>query len=343
MQYEVTIGIPVYRAVDYIRQTLESALCQTFPNIEFLIVDDCGEDGSIAVVEQIQNDHPRGKDIRIVSHGRNLGVGVARNRILSEARGRYLYFLDSDDIMEPETISKFVSVMHKYDADVIYGSWKRVDKVNQSPSKDYIYPYQELLKPDSLAMFAFKNYSSFRISVCNCLMDVSFLREENLQFIDTAYWEDLAFTYEMVTRVKRSILLPDVTYQYLCRPGSLSHYQDREVLQKNEILNNAQTIHYLKEKSLGLAKEPYIPYLCYNLEMNSFYIICHILKNRYRIKPEITLAEMHGIIRHPMDLKDILGFRKKLFQNILFWLISRMPSYLSVSIIGLLGRIKMIL
>ena len=135
MQYEVTIGIPVYRAVDYIRQTIESALCQSFSSIEFLVVDDCGEDGSIAIVEEIQRNHLRGKDIRIVYHNRNLGVGATRNRILCEARGRYLYFLDSDDIIEPDTISKLISVIRKFGAEIVYGSWKRVDKVNHSPSK----------------------------------------------------------------------------------------------------------------------------------------------------------------------------------------------------------------
>ena len=343
MQYEVTIGIPVYRAVDYIRQTMESALSQSFPSIEYLIVDDCGEDGSIAIVEELQQNHPRGKDIRIVSHDKNLGVGVARNRILSEARGKYLYFLDSDDIIEHDTIDKFVSVARKYDTDIVYGSWERVDMVNHTPSLPCIYPYQELLTPDSMAMYAFKQYSSFRISVCNCLMNMSFLRSEQLKFIDTMFWEDLAFTYEMVTKVKRAILLPDITYRYLCRPGSLSNYQDRERLNKEEVLRNVETINYLKEKCCGLANKSYIPYLCYNLEMDSFYIICHILKNQDRIKPKISSMEMHSMMCHSMDLKNILGFRPKFFQNLFFWIMSNMPSSISISIIRQLGRIKRIL
>lgn len=343
MQYEVTIGIPVYRAVDYIRQTMESALSQSFPSIEYLIVDDCGEDGSIAIVEELQQKHPRGKDIRIVRHDKNLGVGVARNRILSEARGKYLYFLDSDDIIEPDTIDKFVSVARKFDIDVVYGSWERVDMVNHTPSLPCVYPYQELLTPDSMAMYAFKQYPSFRISVCNCLMNMSFLRSEQLKFIDTMFWEDLAFTYEMVTKVKRAILLPDITYHYLCRLGSLSNYQDRERLNKEEVLRNVETINYLKEKCRDLAKKTYIPYLCYNLEMDSFYIICHILKNHDRINPKISSIEMHSMIRHSMDLKNILGFRYKFFPNLFFWLMSKMPFSISISIISQLGRIKRIL
>ena len=343
MQYEVTIGISVYRAVDYIRQTMESALSQSFPSIEYLIVDDCGEDGSIAIVEELQQNHPRGKDIRIVSHDKNLGVGVARNRILSEARGKYLYFLDSDDIIEHDTIDKFVSVARKYDTDVVYGSWERVDMVNHTPSLPCVYPYQELLTPDSMAMYAFKQYSSFRISVCNSLMNMSFLRSEQLKFIDTMFWEDLAFTYEMVTKVKRAILLPDITYHYLCRPGSLSHYQDREVLRKDEILKNVETINYLKDKCHGFINKEYLPYLCYNLEMNSFYIVCHNLKRRRRIIPELSIREMHSFLFHPLSLGEILGFRHKLVQNIFFWIISYMPPCISLFVVKLLGVIKKLL
>ena len=56
MNYEVTIGIPVYKAVDYIEKTMESALSQTFACIEYLIVDDCGNDGTTKVVERLQKE-----------------------------------------------------------------------------------------------------------------------------------------------------------------------------------------------------------------------------------------------------------------------------------------------
>ena len=58
MVYDVTIGIPVYKSVDYIRRALESALSQTYSSVEFLIVDDAGCDGSMEVVEGILREHP---------------------------------------------------------------------------------------------------------------------------------------------------------------------------------------------------------------------------------------------------------------------------------------------
>ena len=93
MNYEVTIGIPAYKAVDYIEKTMESALNQTFGNIEYLVVDDYGNDGTIDVVERLQKEHQRGKDIRILHNKQNLGVGKTRNIILEQARGEYLFFL----------------------------------------------------------------------------------------------------------------------------------------------------------------------------------------------------------------------------------------------------------
>lgn len=58
MAYEVTIGIPVYNVERYIRLTMDSALAQTFPDIEFLILDDCGTDSSIDIVRDYQLNHP---------------------------------------------------------------------------------------------------------------------------------------------------------------------------------------------------------------------------------------------------------------------------------------------
>lgn len=74
--YEVTIGIPIYNVEKYIRLAMDSALEQTFEDIEFLICDDCGTDGSMGIICEYQQTHPRGKDIRIVRQPQNGGWGV---------------------------------------------------------------------------------------------------------------------------------------------------------------------------------------------------------------------------------------------------------------------------
>ena len=340
MRYEVTIGIPVYGAAGYIERTMESALNQTFPDIEYLVIDDCGEDASIQVVEQLRLNHPRGKDIRILYNDRNYGVGVTRNRIIDEAQGRYLYFLDSDDLLEPDTIQRLLDKLKEYQADVAYGSLDRIDMVHNSPTQSYILPDACLLSKDEMALYAFRNYNTFQISVCNCLMDIDFLRSHQLRFIDTQFWEDMAFTYEMVTKVSRAVLLSAITYHYICRSGSLSHYQDREQLSKEEIMNNVSTIDYLKSKCIALKGKDYLPYLCKDLQMNSFYIVCHILKHTHRIEPKFTSLEIQNIILHPLSFLEIVKFRHLMLPNLLLWLLGQMPNFLFFPSIRLLGRLK---
>ena len=343
MNYEVTIGIPVYKAVDYIEKTMESALSQTFASIEYLIVDDCGNDGTIKVVERLQKEHPRGKDIHILYNEQNLRVGKTRNIILDEAQGEYLFFLDSDDILESDAIEKMMRAARQYQAEIVYGSWIRVDKIHHQPMQQNYYPNLQFLKPDELAMYAFKNYSSFRISVCNALFDLNMLRLNHMRFIDTIFWEDLAFTYDLVPKVSRAVLLSDITYHYLCRPGSLSQYQDCDLIQKKEIQTNVLTIDYLKDKSLSYCDKNYLPYLCYNLEMNSFYIVCYVLKHRYKIEQTYNYKELRDYMHFPVCLSKILFFKKKRISCLMLWIIVHLPSSIFVIVIKVIGKVKHIL
>lgn len=340
MQYEVTIGIPVYKAFGYIDKTMKSALSQSFPSIEFLVLDDCGMDGSMDVVERFKKEHPRGNDIRIISHDRNYGIGIARNRILDEAQGKYLFFLDSDDILNSDTIQILMDEVLNIDADIVYGSWEKIDIIGNTSSLQSIYPYKRFVKPDEFAMYAFRNYSTFRISVCNSLMKVSFLRDANLHFLDTLFWEDMAFTYEMVTKVKRAVLIPNITYYYLCRPDSLSHFLERKVLLKDEILKNASVVDYLKKEVVNLRHHNYAAYLNYNLGMTSFYIVCYVIKHRNTIFPMITTKELKQFMLLPLPLSDILVCRGRFWGNIVLWVLSNLPESLFKSVVYLAGKIK---
>jgi len=343
MKYEVTVGIPVFQSQDYIEKTMLSALCQTFPDIEYLVVDDGVRDGSMEIVRRLQSEHPRGKAIRILIHDHNLGVGVARNQILSEARGRFLYFLDSDDLIEPDTIEILIEKQKIHAAEVVFSSMERIDGIGDLPVHIFSLPDIALLSENEMATYAFKNYNTFQISICNCLMDLEFLRNSQLRFIEANYWEDLVFTYEMVIKVRRAVLVSKVTYHYLCRPGSLSHYQDRERLEKKEIIENVSMMNYLKGQCQLLKGRPYLPYLCYNLEMNSFYSVCYVIKNAGRIIPQIKVSELCQFMSYPLALMDVIHFRKKLIQNMVLWLIAHLPVPFFIPVVKLVGRIKHII
>lgn len=340
MTYEVTIGIPLYQAADYISRTMESALSQTFGSVEFLVIDDCGNDGSAEMVEHLAQSHPRGSHIRFLRNAKHEGVGYTRNRIIDEAKGKYLYFLDSDDTIEIDTIQKLHRAISSCEAEVAYASYEIIDTVKHAPARIYQKPNLKLLQKDELASFAFRNSSIFHVSVCNCLIDLKFLHDTGLRFIDAMFWEDMAFTYELVTKVSRAVLLSDITYHYLCRPDSLSHYQDRVKWQKEEIMKNVATLDYLKGKCTDLKGKAYLPYLCYNLEMSSFYVVCHVLKHYQHITPSISHQELRDVMRFPVSLFGVLHWKKRFVENLVLWLTAHLPTGLFVPVMRVMGRIK---
>lgn len=340
MTYDVTIGIPVYKAKDYIDKTLESALGQTHPSIEFLIVDDCGEDGSMAIVQRYKKKSLRGKDLRIIKNDRNFGVSYSRNRIIDEAQGKYLFFLDSDDVIEPNTIQLLYNTILYHQVEVVYGSYEIINIVDGAPTEVYKKDSIVLTKNGDFAAYVYKNSRRFHVSVCNCLIELAFLRQTDVRFIDTQYWEDFAFTYEFAPNVKRAVLLSDITYHYYRREGSLSHYQVRDSIEKKEICNNVSTIKYLKEKCEKYRGEDYLPYLCYNLEINSFYVVCHILKNRHRIRPGFSFTEMREMLAYPLCIGDVIQFRHKFLSNTFLFLLSIMPVFVFIPAIWVVAKVK---
>lgn len=338
MKYDVTIGIPVYKSADFIQRSLDYALNQTFPSIEFLIIDDGGNDGSMDIVEQSRANHPRGKDILVVRHSQNLGVSAARNRIIDEAHGDYLYFMDSDDVITDNSIDLLMQAARQYDAEIVFGSYEKIEVSGKKTI--YQYPSLQLFQEDELASFAYRKFAGIQASACNFLVKTSLLRDHQHRFIDTNYWEDLVFTFDLVTMIKRAVLLPDITYTYLCRNDSLSHYQERKQFSKGEILRNIHTIDHLKETSSLLHNKVYFPNRCFNIMMADFYIVCNILKNKDRIQPAFSKRELRDIMKSPLSFWETIALKNRKLENLFLYMLGVLPPSLSVGIITILGKHK---
>lgn len=338
MGYDVTIGIPVYKSADYIRRALESALAQTYSSIEYLVIDDAGYDGSLDIINAIAQAHPRGKDIRVICHQENLGVSASRNQIIDEAQGEYLYFMDSDDAIAKNTIELLMQNARQYDAEIVFGSYQKIDISGVKTICQY--PSKKLLNKDELANFAYRKYAGIQASACNFIVNTDILRLNHHRFIDVNYWEDLVFTFDLVTLVSRAVLLPNITYSYICRANSLSHYQQRINISKDEVMRNVESINHLKVTSSAFCTKEYYPYRCFNIAMTDFYIACYILKRRKAIVPKVTNKEIKSIMRHPASLHQIYSFRQCRLKNMITYLIGKLPSLLCVAIIYCLGRMK---
>lgn len=121
----VSIIMPSYNTARFIRESIQSVLDQTYQNWELLIVDDCSTDNTDEVVASIEDDR-----IKYFKNEKNSGAAVSRNRALREAKGKWIAFLDSDDLWLPEKLEKQIQFMSENNYHFSYTNYVEVDEDN---------------------------------------------------------------------------------------------------------------------------------------------------------------------------------------------------------------------
>lgn len=338
MQHKVTIGIPVFRVENYIKRTMESVLSQSYTDIEFLVIDDGSDDKSLEILTTIQQTHPRGKDIRILSHEHNQGVSITRNQIIDEAKGDFLYFVDSDDVIDKDTISLLMYQIDQHQADVAFGSYERIEVSGERSL--FQYPKMLFDNADAFADFAYQRYAGFQASACNYLVKLSLIRQNNLRFFKSDFWEDMVFTLHLVTIAERAVLLPDITYTYLCRENSLSNSWHHDQIPKEKIIQYFEAVELLKQGKERLIQKSYFPNRCYIAMLSDIYIVCNVLKKLHYIIPAFTSKELHRFLTHPATLMEIISFRQRRIQNLALYILGKMPHVLCLLLIRLFSKYK---
>ena len=334
MEYDVTIGIPVYNVEKYIRMTLESALAQTFPSIEFLVLDDCGTDASMDIVRDLQSKHPRGGDIRIVSQPQNMGIGEARNKILDTASGKFLYFMDADDAIEANTIELLYDNAIRYNADIVYGSYERIETYgDEVKHRMFRFESKQFLQENEFASWAYDAYANLPAMVWNLLIDIDIFRKNALRFPSVSYWEDFALTTDLPTYVHRAILLSDITYHYYCRVNSASNFQKRSCIEKKEIEDVVSAMAIVKRNSHRIAKKPYFHKRMLKVMKTHFFMCQFILRNRSLISPSFTASEIREIMRSPLSFTETLMLKGLRTNNLILYFLGILPPTVSVFLI----------
>lgn len=332
--YKVTIGIPVYNVEKYIRRAIDSALAQTFIDIEFLVCDDGCQDSSIAIVEEYQRIHPRGKDIRIVRQPHNMGLGNARNRIIEETRTRYLYHLDADDAIAPQTIELLYNAAQKFDAEIVYGSYERITEYGEEKKKEvFRYPSMLFLKENEFASWVYRKYDGIQAMTWNFLIDIDIYRKNNLRHQPVNFWEDFSFTIDLPTYITRAALLPDVTYFYFCREGSLSNYQKRSHIDKVEIQKTIDAINVVKNRSERIKGKPYFSSRMCKVMMTCYFMAKHIISCNDIIQPPFSKEEIKKLMGFPLSLFDVICSKTCWAKNVFLYCLGIIPSSLSVWLI----------
>lgn len=130
----VSIIVPVYHAANYIVKTMEMVRAQTFSDWELLLVDDASKDNSVKEIRDFLIKNPDSR-IRLLQNKENQGAAFSRNQGLKEAKGRYIAFLDADDIWLPQKLEMQLAFMEEKEAGFVFSAYEFGDENAQGTGK----------------------------------------------------------------------------------------------------------------------------------------------------------------------------------------------------------------
>ena len=114
----ISFCIPVYNAEKYLKECIDSILAQDFSDFEIVCIDDCSTDGSYEMLKLLEKEHPQ---IHVFRNDANHGVSFTRNETIRLSQGKYLWFVDPDDYMVPDTVGLFYKTAEEKNADALWG------------------------------------------------------------------------------------------------------------------------------------------------------------------------------------------------------------------------------
>lgn len=199
----------MFNVEEYLADAFESVRAQTYGNWELLAVDDCSTDGTLAEAERLASTDDR---IRVLRHKRNSGAAVARNTALGAARGRYIAYLDPDDMWMPDKLSKQIGYMNEHAYGAVLGGFETIN--SNGTHRNYVRPdarytlHRFLTKPPT--------------ATSTIIFDTNLVDRDLLVMPDLRKGQDAATWIQVIKGYGPLRGMKDIVSCYRKREGSLS-------------------------------------------------------------------------------------------------------------------------
>ena len=211
---EISIIVPVYKVEKYLNECIDSILAQTFTDFELILVDDGSPDNCPALCDAAAE-----KDSRVrVIHQQNKGLSGARNAGINVARGNWLGFVDSDDMIDPTFCEKMLHAAVQAGAEMAVCNILRMkenkarDSYQEHCLKDEVLSREEIVHRIQLSPF-------YMVMTRLCRREVF----EKIRFPEGKNYEDAFTAPEILERVNKAACVAEPLYQYRLRSGSIMH------------------------------------------------------------------------------------------------------------------------
>ena len=204
----VSIITPSFNSEKFIAETIQSVQNQTYQNWEMIIVDDCSSDKTVSIAEEIAINDRR---IKIYTLEKNSGTGIARNTALNKTSGKYISFLDADDLWKPEKLEKQINFLKSNHLPFSFSFYECIDEEGKSLKKRVESP---------------RNLSYKQLFFCNYvgnltgIYDVDYFGKINISSIRKR--QDWMLWLTILKKIKSAQPVPESLAYYRIRENSIS-------------------------------------------------------------------------------------------------------------------------
>ncbi len=211
---KASIIIPVYNVEKYLGKCIESAMNQTEKDIEIILVDDGSSDTSREICDGYSM---RDERIKVI-HQENKGLGGARNTGIAAATADWLFFLDSDDYLDEDTVEKTLEAAEKYQTDMVVFGMRSVDEKGFALAS----LVDGVEKNTAFAAEEKKDMIICLPAACNKAYKRELFEKSGVIFPEGVWYEDIRTTLKLMLFAGKVVYIPEVMYNYLSREGSIT-------------------------------------------------------------------------------------------------------------------------
>lgn len=213
---KVSVVMPVYNVEKFVEKAINSVLNQSYENFELILVNDKSTDKSLEILKKYEEKDSR---IKVVDKPVNEGLGYARNSGMEVATGDYIYFIDSDDYVEPNLIEECVKSIEENQSDVVIFGYSEDQENNGVTTEVKEFKTESLIaERDEFKKEFCKLYEKTIIhSTCNKFYKLSILRNNHLKFLKVSMCEDVFFNLQFFKVVERVTIIDKIFYHYMKR------------------------------------------------------------------------------------------------------------------------------
>ena len=269
---KVSVIVLIYKVEKYIERCARSLFCQTMQDIEYVFVNDCTPDCSIQILQSVINEYPQRKsDIKIISHEKNMGSGVARNTGLEVADGEYIIYCDGDDWVDPDMYEKLYIKAREDNADIVmcdYYEEKQGKRIRCSQN-----PFRH--KGDVVEQMLIGKLHS---CVWGALVRKGLYEDNHIQFpVEVSMWEDLCTSVRLHCFAHRVSYVEEAFYHYVqYNVGSLVHTVSLRSVNDRIYVCDVMMDFFEKQE---LYKKYIVPINCVMLRAKMDFIFCDSLRD----------------------------------------------------------------